>query len=514
MSMPRTEFSALVSRMEQFAKERPAAYRRRVFGLAALGYGYLLAVVLVLLALTALAALSFIYLKIVAIKLLFVVGAVLWAVLRSLWVKQEPPNAPGVTRAQAPALFTMLDRLQAKLETPRLHAVQVTKDLNAGVTQVPRLGLFGWHRNYLIIGLPLMKALSVSQFESVLAHELGHLSHGHARAANWIYRLRLIWARLEQALAGRPRWGSWLTRPFYRWYVPYFAACSFPLARSNEFEADAAAVRVTSRASVAQALTSVSVVSAWTQEHYWPGIHAAAKDVPQPAFSPFSNFDAGKLQTLAARDAQRWLAVALARKTTTDDTHPALCDRLAAVGAEATLVTAREGERADQLLGACGERLAAQFDAEWRAGVADSWRQFHERTQKERESLARLRAKGAAAEPGEAESLELARLEESVGDGDEAALRIRRELHARFPDSAPTRFALGRQLLKRGEAEGVELVESVVASESGAVLPGSKALRDYYWRQGDTARASLWLERFMESGGAVLRAAAREAAND
>jgi hypothetical protein len=40
--MERSEFEALVTRMEGLAAERPVAYRRRVFALAALGYGYLL----------------------------------------------------------------------------------------------------------------------------------------------------------------------------------------------------------------------------------------------------------------------------------------------------------------------------------------------------------------------------------------------------------------------------------------------------------------------------------------
>jgi hypothetical protein len=55
--MERAGFEALIERMERMeriAVARPRAYRRRVFGLAALGYGYLAFVVLVLLGLTAL----------------------------------------------------------------------------------------------------------------------------------------------------------------------------------------------------------------------------------------------------------------------------------------------------------------------------------------------------------------------------------------------------------------------------------------------------------------------------
>lgn len=46
---------------------------------------------------------------------------------------------------------------------------------------------WGMMKNYLIIGLPLMQSLSTEQLTSVLAHEFGHLSKNHARAANWIY---------------------------------------------------------------------------------------------------------------------------------------------------------------------------------------------------------------------------------------------------------------------------------------------------------------------------------------
>jgi len=54
------------------------------------------------------------------------------------------------------------------------------------VVQSPREGIVGWPRNYLLIGLPLMKTLSVDQFEAVLAHELGHVARGHGKVSNWI----------------------------------------------------------------------------------------------------------------------------------------------------------------------------------------------------------------------------------------------------------------------------------------------------------------------------------------
>jgi Zn-dependent protease with chaperone function len=200
--MERVEFEDLISRMERIAIERPAAYRRRVFCLAALGYGYLAFVVATLLVLSVLSIMSLAYLKAFGIKLVLVVGALLWAVLRALWVKQEAPDGESVTAADAPHLFDMLRELQQRLQTPPIHEVLLIPDFNAAVTQVPRLGLFGWHRNYLLLGLPLMKGLNVEQFKAVLAHELGHLSRGHARAANWIYRMRAIWTPSRPVSSG------------------------------------------------------------------------------------------------------------------------------------------------------------------------------------------------------------------------------------------------------------------------------------------------------------------------
>jgi Zn-dependent protease with chaperone function len=121
-----------------------------------------------------------------AARLGIVVCAFLLVMVRALWVHLQPPKGWMLTRADAPDLFQLLDRLRKELQTPPIHVVLVTPEFNAAVSEIPRLGLFGWHRNYLLLGLPLLQVLTREQFTAVLAHELGHLSHGHARSSNWI----------------------------------------------------------------------------------------------------------------------------------------------------------------------------------------------------------------------------------------------------------------------------------------------------------------------------------------
>jgi hypothetical protein len=375
--------------------------------------------------------------------------------------------------------------------------VLVTADFNAAVTQLPRLGVFGWHRNYLMVGLPLLRSLSVVQLEAVLAHELGHLSRGHARLGNWIYRLRRTWQRLDQALEARPQWGSGLIRRFLGWYAPYFNACSYPLARQSEFEADATSAQITSRQAAAQALTNVSVIGSYLGERYWPQVRARARDMPQPAFGPFSDYAAPPLAGADA-DTQRWLVAALAERTTYSDSHPCLRERLQALGAEAEVALPAAGSAADRLLGAASARLAGVFDSSWRAGVRDSWQKVYENTQQGRSRLAQLRLQASAGPLTAEQGVELAGLEEEVGEGGATALALRRQLVAAHPHSPLARFVLARQLLAAGDEAGAALMEGVLAEEPQAIAAGSELLRDYWWRRGERDKAQHWHERLTQ----------------
>ncbi len=493
--MDASQFQARVERMERLAQESPGAYRRQVFLLAALGFVSLGLIVLTLLALLAASLAMATRAVYVGGKLAVVIGALLWVVLRSLWVRLDPPKGEVITRAQAPRLFELLDRLQANLRTPPVHQVLVTPALNAGVTQIPRLGVFGWHRNYLLLGLPLLRSLSVPQLEAVLAHELGHLSRGHARMGNWIYRLRLSWARLEDELNRKPHWGSGAIRGYLRWYVPLFNASSYPLARRNEFEADATSAQLTSPQVAAQALTNVNVAHAFLQTRYWPQVHAQARAAPQPNFQPYTDYHAPSLDQIAPVDVQRWLSIALAESTTVSDSHPCLRERLSALGTEAQIVLPGAGEAADQLPGERSAALAKAFDAHWRSTIEPSWQKAHAEAQAALERVRALRGQEAQGPLPVAEALELADLEYGYGSGPVQALAMLHALVEREPQSLPARYQYARLLLLQSRAEGVPLMESVVEEAADAILPGSSLLADYFARSGDHEAAQSWRGR-------------------
>src|SRR5215217_539698 len=105
--MNQEQYDALVKRLEGYARENPGSYKLRVGLLAALGYGYILLVLAVLVALlvalAGVAKASFIAFKIGWILLIFA-----GVILRSLWVRLPTPQGLELRREDAPQLFEMV----------------------------------------------------------------------------------------------------------------------------------------------------------------------------------------------------------------------------------------------------------------------------------------------------------------------------------------------------------------------------------------------------------------------
>jgi Zn-dependent protease with chaperone function len=493
------EFAALVGRLEGEAKRSPGAYKTRVVLMALLGNAYLGLMLVLIAALLLAAIVSIAWLKGAGVKIAFVVGVFLWMVLKALWLRLEPPQGSEVTAREAPELFAMIEALRRALRAPRFHHVLVTDEFNAGVVQAPRLGFFGWSRNYLIIGLPLAKALSVEQFKAVLAHEFGHLARGHSRLSNWIYSQRLRWSRLMALLEQTESAGRFLFRRFLRWYAPYFNAYSYPLARANEFEADATSARLVSTRAGAEALTAVNVVGAYLEERYWPQIHRRADELPQPAFAPYSAMGPRVAAEIDPASVQTWLAQALARKTTVDDTHPCLAERLAALAEKPALALPAPGAAADRLLGAALERITRQFDRTWHDGILPSWQERHREVQEARNRLASLDAKHASGqELTLQEAYDRALLTESPGGDADGCVAQLRALHERAGDDPMLHYTLGVRLLARDDESGMALLKRAMQKNPWEIVRCCEALRDYCWRKERKDEAREWHQRMVE----------------
>jgi Zn-dependent protease with chaperone function len=526
--MTREQFAALVRRFEEQAERNPSGYRTRVGLFAALGYGFILLLLLFTLAVIGLLVILLIkgVVNAAILKFLVIFGALALIVLRALWVTFDRPEGIPLTRDIAPRVFETVDRMTDELQAPRFHHILLTDDFNAGVTQCPRFGVFGWPVNYLCLGLPLMQALSPEQFEAILAHELGHQRGGHGRFGGWIYRVAATWSRLLAQIENGASSGN-IIYLFFRWYAPKFEAYSFALRRADEYEADACAARLTSPRTAADALCMLPVQGQKLSEGYWGPLFKSVTQQSTPPANPYSGLmsflrdgtgighapsDAGGLATatVPAVSPERALAEAMREETGHTDTHPALRDRLRALKQEPRLPEPPVETAAAHFLGASLPQFTAELDRQWRENVEPVWRAKHEAAQQQKALLADLKAERGEMLTTEERWRRADWTEDFVGE--EAALPLFQELTDDPELGIGANLAMGRILIQRDDPEGIRYLEAARQRDGRLTLPILGLLHDYYRRIGEDARAKAIYAEGMRHADKEDDAAAERAA--
>lgn len=513
--MEEDKLAARIRPLEAFAAANPKLYRFRVALLALLGYAYLLIVVVVLLAIVA-ATLYFVRFNWWLIKILWIPLVLAGLVLRSLWITIPEPDGKELQRHEAPELFAVIDEVNKSLNGPKVNHVLVSGEFNASVVQIPQFGMFGWLRNYLVVGLPLMRALSAEEFRAVLAHEFGHLSGKHGGFSAWIYRVRISWVQILVSVHQERSYASFLFEPFLAWYGPYLNAYSFVLARAQECEADTYAVELAGKDTTALALTRLETKERGVMEGFWPKFFGGAKEQSLTPRDTFTQMLAGYEQPVGHTKAQRWFLEALRVPTGYEDTHPALSDRLAAIGFQ------RDGADVTRLIEAVvkadeiKESAASLYLRElpddfepglnrlWRERVANAWTNRHEEIKKSRKRLGELdeqaKTRALTVEEMWERAIALSDTEDRV-----AALPAIKALLDEAPDHVPGNFAMGNLLLEQGDASGVTYLEKTVSSTPDIAQQACELISGFYLEQGNHELAEEFRKRAEEHYKKALR---------
>ncbi|QFT91136.1 heat shock protein HtpX [Bacillus sp. THAF10] len=365
------KFELLVKKLETKAEENPGRYRFKVLLLTALGYGYILfflSLVLVLLTISVLYMTDGNFSS-GSLKLFLVTGALSFFIIKSLYLTISLPEGYYLKKNEAPELEKAISTISTQLKTPKIHAIVLDNDFNAAVMQHHKFGLFGPKKNILMIGIPLMSGLSREQFTTVLAHELAHISHSDTSFGAMIYRVRKTWAQLMTSLENNEQFGTFLFRKFIQWFYPRYSAHTFVMARQQEYAADAAAAKVTSPEAVRDTLCTVSIGGQYYYENFFHELFQEGSKtnvVPHPYTQFFSRY-----QKLNPALANEFLQNALSRESNVEDTHPCLTARLNAVGMKPDIPTNKES--AIDFFFANPKAILQQFNQEWLEHNKERW---------------------------------------------------------------------------------------------------------------------------------------------
>ncbi|HEU0203525.1 MAG TPA: M48 family metallopeptidase, partial [Burkholderiaceae bacterium] len=505
--MRRADFEKLVLRLQAYAQREPRAYQTRVALLAGLGFLILAAIIgvssLLLLGMVGLVIVTLfsggkaILLLLKLGKLLLLLAIPLWVLVRSslqaVFVRFPRPQGREITRAEAPVLFKRLAWMRANMKGPRFHHVLLTDELNAAVVQRPLFGLFGWPRNYLILGLPLLEALSEREAVAVMAHEYGHLTGAHSRFGAFIYRLRLMWSTIGAVAEQWQGWGGRVLGRLIGWYAPYFNAYTFVLARSHEYLADAVSAELVGKSIAAGALKRVNV-AAGCYDAFMTDTFARVLSEAEPPRDLVRGW-AGRIGTPMPKDlARQYLDTSLARRTDLADTHPALLDRLAALSAperiDSVPAPLREPSAAQRWFGAGLARLRAELEAQWAQRLRAPWRERHVELGEKRKRLAALEALPAADRDQQWERIALRR-ELRPQDDHLPALDAYLAKHGDDPVALFTRGVLR---LGRDDEGGLTDLEAAMQLDAASTIAACSHAADFL-RTRDKVRANAYTER-------------------
>lgn len=503
--MEENKSASLVRSLEAFASKNPGLYKLRVGLLGMLGYAYLFVIITLLLAIVA----GVIYagqINALTIKFLWIPLVLVGIVLQSLWITIPVPDGAELEREQAPALFDVIHEVTTKLNGPKIHHVLLSSDFNAGIVQIPQFGMFGWLVNYLVVGLPLLQAFSPDEFRAVLAHEVGHLSGKHGRFSGWIYRLRQSWIEVLTRVHNERRYASFLFEPFLKWYAPYLNAYSFVLARAQERQADGFAVELAGQKTAALTLSRLAVKTRSLSEDFWPGFFRKSREEAKAPRDPFEQMLGGLEQPVGSSKAQKYFFEELRVPTGYDDTHPALSDRLAAIGYQqdspelAELLGAvvkaesEDGQSASQYLREMPEEFVPRQNRLLREQIVKLWNESHAKATAAKKRFDEFEAQAQQRPLTVDEKWERVKLLAEFQD-DKATVPSLETMLQEHPEHGRAHFALGAIFLEQENTEGVKLLERAMELEPGLTGEASLLLSAFYLQQGDKELAKTFSDR-------------------
>ncbi len=419
---------------------------------------------------------------------------VFWVSLKTFFTRIEPPTGRELKPGEAERFFRILERIRRKLNGTPIHKVLLDDQYNAAICQVPRFGLFGGHRNYLIVGLPYLLATPEDEMIATLAHEYGHLAGDHGKMGAWVYRQRRTFGAIHSKViqSAEGNWINGLMAGALNWFAPYYNAYTFVLSRQQEYEADAAASRVAGLAPNGSGLVRDDLLGRWLFEDYWPRLYAQASEQEKPRFMPYAALRTAFTACYSEWATKERLAEALKRDSGVEDTHPCLRERLEAIDAQPTLPLLPKRSAAETMFGAEIKKLIEEFDTNWWAETKTGWQSHYQRRLVINGRVTELLPRGRE-QLSDFELQELASLQAELGNAGEALESLACLLRRGGGPYPRAELLKGRLLLSQGDRAGLDALASARANDGNLEDECLQLGYDFLYETKGEAAADHWV---------------------
>jgi Zn-dependent protease with chaperone function len=156
---------------------------------------------------------------------------------------QGDPDGTWINRKRHPRLWEAVEQAAATADTRAPDEIRIGADMAAMVLEQAKF-------RTLIVGLPLLGGLTVSELRAVVGHELGHFSHHHERAF-----------RAERRATASAQRNHGLLRALLVPYAQLYLLVTRSQSIARERDADAAAVRAAGKDAARSALGKLTALA-------------------------------------------------------------------------------------------------------------------------------------------------------------------------------------------------------------------------------------------------------------
>lgn len=481
-------------------------HKKKVWQFSILGYVYIAAVVILvsaaagMIVFSAAKARGALY---VAFKVIMALGIFLFIIFKALWVKFEKPDGMEVSERDLPELTGFIAELSAEIGGPKNYRILLTDDLNAAIVQYPRLGIFGWYQNYVILGVPLLMAASVEEIKGILAHEFGHLKETHGVLAAKIYRNRQVWIQIMDNLEAKDHWGAFIFKRFFKWYLPKLDEYSYSMRKEHEFEADRDALKVVGKDAFGEALLKFEIYADRISNFFWKETFIKMQTSNEPVEGIFEKMACFIQMPIEVECQQKIIERELRAAADDRDTHPSISDRLKAAGYNPAYFEMRESN-ADLLLGEKKHEILREMSTKWKEEITPFWEHKYDEFQALQVELRELEKAG---EDNEVNLMRAAEILEEFDSEQEALGKYEKVLEIN-PYNLEALFSKGKILISnesRGD-EGKKIIDKVMAMDNEYSYYGTRLVYEYLLRQGRKEESMAYYEKGMSEAARLEEA--------
>jgi Zn-dependent protease with chaperone function len=247
--------------------------------------------------------------------------------------QQERSKGRPLEPEEAPGLVDLMNAVRERLGVPPVRAIRIKPAPVIGVTHLRRRGRYLWReRKALVVGLPLLRRLSVDELRAAIAHELAHFAGGDVRRGAIV---NAAWRKIAVMRAAIERGGRLvsLANPIW-WYLRAYggllARGAAAVRRAQEKRADKLAAGLVGDETYGRALTKAAALGVIFRRAS-PGVLVRAGEQGRVVDNFFSELD-DAVGALKLADRKRIVRDVVRQESSATDEHPPLRDRLTGLG--------------------------------------------------------------------------------------------------------------------------------------------------------------------------------------